>query len=234
MRAPKWLTATGTRGCVWTLRGVRIGRTWTLGRHSGARPGSTEVPQTQFIDFVVVEAELEYIIMRQTTEAFGGLSFPGFARVFRTSWKNGALFLYDLVSGSFFLCLWVLHVDYETLDSSRDYSVRGAMLCLTVDTGHATVLGFGRISHTFHVAVDSNPGVFGLHSYAEWSSVLSRSFSFSPGCAARNRKSGDSFANLMWLEVVMMKGELITQVMSSMTDVASPMLCGHTHPSSSL
>ena len=32
------------------------------------------MPQIQFIDFVVVEAELEYITMRQSTEAFGILS----------------------------------------------------------------------------------------------------------------------------------------------------------------
>ena len=55
MSAPRWLTTTGVRGCVWTLRGVRTGRTWTLGTHSGARPGSTEVPQIQFIDFMVVD-----------------------------------------------------------------------------------------------------------------------------------------------------------------------------------
>ena len=44
------------RGCVWTLRGARFGRTWTQGISSGVRPGSTEteVPQIQFIDFVVV------------------------------------------------------------------------------------------------------------------------------------------------------------------------------------
>ena len=77
MSALRWSTTTGMRGCDWTLRGARIGRTWTLGIKSGARPGSTEVPQcSQFIDSVVVEAELEYIIMRQSTEAFGNLSVP--------------------------------------------------------------------------------------------------------------------------------------------------------------
>ena len=58
------------------------------------------------------------------------------------------------------------------MDSSGDDFVRGAMLGSTVDTGLVTVLGFGRISHIFYVAVDSNPEVFGLHSYAEWSRVL--------------------------------------------------------------
>ena len=54
MSALRWSTTMGMRGCVWSLRGARFGRTWTLGTHTGARPGSTEVPQIQFIDFVVV------------------------------------------------------------------------------------------------------------------------------------------------------------------------------------
>ena len=41
-----------------------------------------------------------------------------------------------------FLGVWVLHVDYVTLDSSGDDFVRGAMLGLILDTGLATVLGF--------------------------------------------------------------------------------------------
>ena len=36
------------------------------------------------------------------------------------AWKFGALFLYDLVSGSLFLGVWMLHVEYGTLDSSGD------------------------------------------------------------------------------------------------------------------
>ena len=84
--------------------------------------------------------------------------FLGFARAVRT-WKNGALFLCDLVSGSFFLGVWVLHVDYGTLDSSGDDFVRGAMLGLTVYTVLATVLGFGRTTHIFNVDVDSDCGV---------------------------------------------------------------------------
>ena len=90
------------------------------------------------------------------------------------------------------------------MDSSGDDFVRGAMLGLTVDTVPATVLCFGRISHIFYVAVDSNPEVFGLHSDVEWSRALSRCCSLSPACAARTRKSGDSFTNFTWLEVVIM------------------------------
>ena len=41
-----------------------------------------------------------------------------------------------------FVGVWVLHVDYGSLDSSGDDFVRGAMLGLTLDTGLATVLGF--------------------------------------------------------------------------------------------
>ena len=58
------------------------------------------------------------------------------------------------------LGVWVLHVDHGTLDSSGDDIVRGAMLGFTVDTGLATVLGFGRILHIFHVDVGSDFGVF--------------------------------------------------------------------------
>ena len=53
------------------------------------------MPQIHFINFVVEEAELEYIIMRQTTETFGVFSVPWFARAVRT-WKM------LLVSGSLF------------------------------------------------------------------------------------------------------------------------------------
>ena len=41
-----------------------------------------------------------------------------------------------------FLGVWVLLVEYGTLDFSEDDFVRGAMLGLTLDTGLATVLGF--------------------------------------------------------------------------------------------
>ena len=92
------------RGCIWTLRGARSGRTWILGINSGARLGSTEVPQIQFIDFVVVKAELEYIIMRQSTEAFGILSVPlGCSR--SSHLENGALFSCSLFLAAFSRCL---------------------------------------------------------------------------------------------------------------------------------
>ena len=44
-----------------------------------------------------------------------------------------------------FLGVWVLLVEYGTLDFSGDDFVRGAMLGLTLDTGLATVLGFWKI-----------------------------------------------------------------------------------------
>ena len=94
------------RGCVWTLRGARSGRTWILGINSGARLGSTEVPQIQFIDFVVVEAELEYIIMRQSTEAFVSLSVP-WACSRSSHLENGALFSYSLCLAAVPWCLGV-------------------------------------------------------------------------------------------------------------------------------
>ena len=101
MSALRWSTTTGMRGCVWTLRGVRFGGTWTLGTGSGARPGSTEVPQIHFIDFVVEEAELENIIMRQTTETFGICSVPWFCS--RCShFEKWCIIIPLLVSGSLF------------------------------------------------------------------------------------------------------------------------------------
>ena len=62
----------------------------------------------------------------------------------------GVLFLYDLVPGSLFLGVWVLHVEYRTLDFST----------ATVVTGFAAVLDFLQISHNFYVDVVRNPGVF--------------------------------------------------------------------------
>ena len=76
----------------------------------------------------------------QPTKTFGRISCPWCARAVCT-WKFGASFLYDLVSGSLFLGIWVLHVDYGTLDSSGDLS-GGAILGSTVDTGFASVLCF--------------------------------------------------------------------------------------------
>ena len=65
------------RGCGWTLRKARTVGTSTRRRHSGTRLGSAEVPQIQFIDFVVVEAEPGYIIKCQSTEVFGLISYSG-------------------------------------------------------------------------------------------------------------------------------------------------------------
>ena len=106
------------------------------------------------------------IIMFQSTEAHGRISFPGFARCLHL--ESGALFLYVLVSGSFFLGVWVLHVEYGTLDSSGDDFVC-AVQCLARRWLHVLhqYLAFGRIAHIFYVAVDSNSEVFGLLSNAE-------------------------------------------------------------------
>ena len=55
----------------------------------------------------------------------------------------GTLFLCDLVSGSLYLDVWVLHVECGTLDSSGDDFGCSAMLGSTMDTCSASVLGFG-------------------------------------------------------------------------------------------
>ena len=62
--------------------------------------------------------------------------------------KFGALFLYDLVSGSLFLGIWVLHVEYGTLDSSGGEGCNGWF-----DSGYGVLrqyLAFGRISHNLY------------------------------------------------------------------------------------
>ena len=60
----------------------------------------------------------------QSTEAFGIISCSWCARAVRT-WKYEVLFLYDFGPGSLFLGVWVLLVDYGTLDSSGDDFVCG-------------------------------------------------------------------------------------------------------------
>ena len=50
------------------------------------------------------------------------------------TWKSRALFLHDLVSGSLFLGVWVLLVEFGTLDTSGDDFIRGAVLGSTLDT----------------------------------------------------------------------------------------------------
>ena len=75
-----------------------------LGINNGARPGSTEVPQFQFIDFVVVEAELECIIKKPV---FGGLvlSFPWVLALFALGKR--CIILLIPVFGSLSRCLGV-------------------------------------------------------------------------------------------------------------------------------
>ena len=151
-----------------------------LGTNSGTHRGSTEVPQIQFIDFVVVEAELEYIIMRQSTEAYGNLSFPlGCSR--SSHLEKWCIILLIPVSGSLLgvwvVGVWVLLVEYGTLDFSGDDFVRCAMLGLTVDTWLATVLGFWK---NFTYFLRRRGLGFWRFSPAKWRSLLSRCFDLSP------------------------------------------------------
>ena len=66
------------------------------------------MPQIQFIDFVVEEAELEYIIMRQTTETWNMFYSLGLLALFALG--KWYIILLLLVSGSLFsvsgCCLW--------------------------------------------------------------------------------------------------------------------------------
>ena len=86
------------------------------------------------------------------------LPFLGVHALF--TWKFGALFLYDLVSGSLFLGIWVLLAEYGRLNSSGDDVVWECMFGSAVDTGFASVLGFWKNFTNFYVYVDSDPEVF--------------------------------------------------------------------------
>ena len=108
--------------------------------------------------------------MIQSTEAFGRISYPGFARAVRT-WIFGALFLYDLVSGSLFpRCLGVA-CGIRTGDDSclwrNGWFNYGYVFCIStwlLDELHT----FSTLPWT------RTPEVFCLHFYAEWRRVFSR------------------------------------------------------------
>ena len=106
--------------------------------------------------------------MRQTTETFGICS------VLRT-WK---LVHYSPASciWQLFLGVWVLLVEYGTLDFSGDDFVRYAMLGLPLDTGLATVLGFWK---NFTYFLRRRGLGFWRFSPAKWRSMLSRCFDLS-------------------------------------------------------
>ena len=77
---------------------------------------------------------------RQSTEAFGRISCPGFlGRAVRTG-KYGALFPSCLVAGSHAFCVWGLRVGYRIEFFGRCCGYSGAMLGSTVDTCSASVL----------------------------------------------------------------------------------------------
>ena len=135
------------------------GRTWTLGINSGARLGSTEVPQIQFIGFVVVEAELEYIIMCQSTEAFGSFvcSF-GFARAVRT-WKMVHYSPDSCIRQPFPQCLGVACVTAaHWIFPEMTLPVVQCLVWQWI-RGLRQYLASGRISHIFYVDEASDFGV---------------------------------------------------------------------------
>ena len=79
-----------------------------------------------------VQAETRYIIMIQSTDSSGSFLFLCLLALFALG-SFGALFFYDLVSGSLFLGVWVLLVEYGRLNSSGDGFVCGATLGSTID-----------------------------------------------------------------------------------------------------
>ena len=115
-------------------------------------------------------AEHESLFMRQSTVASGRIS-AFLARAVHT-WKIGVFFPSGFVSGSHTSCVWVLLVEYRTLNSSGDSVVSRATLGLTVNTCSASVRdASGRNAHIFYVDVDSNPEVVLFRSHAEWRST---------------------------------------------------------------
>ena len=108
-------------------------------------------------------AKSGYIIKRQSTEAFGRISYPGFARAVGT-WKHGSLFL----------DVWVLHVEYRKLHSSGDLC-SGGNVGSTVDTCSPSVRdALWTIFTYFPRCRGLESCCVYLRSHAEWRSVLSR------------------------------------------------------------
>ena len=81
-----------------------------------------------------------FIIIWQSTEAFGRVSFPGLLALFAL--EIWCIISFDLVSGSYLFYVWVLLVEYSHWILREMTWSMGAMLGSTVDMGTATVLGF--------------------------------------------------------------------------------------------
>ena len=93
-----------------------------------------------------------------------------------------------------FLGVWVLLVEYGTLDSSGDDFVRGAMLGLTL-------LGFWK---NFTYLLCRRGLGFWRFSPAEWRSMLSRCFNLSPCTRCSPLEYGHYFYEFMsWIRVMM-------------------------------
>ena len=120
-----------------------------------------------------MEAAPGSIVVRQSTEAFGRVSFPvSLHALFALGNMVHYFFttLYQAVLCPVFgRCMWGTELGFP--GDARFFGE--AMLGSTVDTCSASVLGaFGRILHIFYGEVDADP-----RSHAEWRSVLSRCFS---------------------------------------------------------
>ena len=119
----------------------------------------------------------------QSTKAFERIPVLGKHALFAL--KFGALFLFDLVSGSLFLGIWVLLVEYGTLDSSGDDFVRGCMLGSTVDVVYCifSTLPWTRIMKRLVFVLTQNGEEswlwtnFTQFSTFTWTRILKRSFS---------------------------------------------------------
>ena len=123
-------------------------------------------------------AEPGFIIKSQSTEAFGRIVFPGFARAVRTlkmvHYSSPTMYL-----AAFPWCLGVA-CGIQIMDSSGDDLVfwRNAWL----DSGFLVCDSTWLLDelHTFSTSTRTWILSFFLHSHAEWRSMLSRCFDLSP------------------------------------------------------
>ena len=74
-----------------------------------------------------------FIIIWQSTEAFGRVSFPGLLALFAL--EIWCIISFDLVSGSYLFYVWVLLVEYSHWILREMTWSMGAMLGSTVDMG---------------------------------------------------------------------------------------------------
>ena len=170
----------------------------------------------------------------QSAEAFGRISCPWCARAVCTG-KLGALFLYDFVSGSLFLGIWVLHVEYGSLGSSGDDFVWGCDAFF--DSGYGVCVSTWLLDE-FHTKSTFTwtriLRYFSLFSYRMENRAQPMLQLAVPWCAARTWNSGNSSHGILVADMCddgcrgQCTGTGPCQLVS-VTGASSWCVCGHTH-----